>query len=456
MSETDKCAEKSKCVCIIGAGITGLTAAWQLSREGYQVVVLESTLQAGGMLSAFNLGSEKIEHIYHHLFTSDFDVLNLIKEIGLSDLVNWYTVKDALHAGGRLYSFSTPLDLMRFSEIPIRQRLLTGLAILKAGRFSQWQNLEDITAAEWLIKNCGQKSFEKLWKPLLQAKFEDDAEKVSAVWIWNKFKLRGGSRSRNSQLEKFGYMKGSFSLLTESLIKSIVTNGGQIRYGHTAMGLIHNDGKTSKKYKVSCILEDCSSIDLDADAVISTISCRQFSNLSISLNLPEEYRNKLRAVRYKANICMVLRLKKSLSQYYWTTICDDLPFVATVEHTNMTGSAQYGGHIVYLTKYLEVTDPVWTQPDSEIYKSFINGLHQIYPEFSTNDIMDWRLRRSRYAQPVVLCGYGTYHPESDTPDEGIKLAGMAQVYPEDRGINYAVRLGRQTAEAVDKYFVAVK
>jgi protoporphyrinogen oxidase len=451
MRGSENQSAKDKKICVIGAGVTGLTAAWKLACDGFRVVLLESTLQPGGMLSSFNLGENRIEHIYHHIFTSDSDILDLINKLGLSELLEWFTVKDALYADGRLHPFSTPFDLLRFSSIPLRQRILTGLTVLSASKISRWQDLEDVTAADWLKNNCGRKSFEKIWKPLLQAKFGDDAENVSAVWIWNKFKLRGSSRNANKSIEKLGYLKDSFARLTDALIDSINSNGGQIFYGYTAMGLVHNDDPSGRKYKISCILEDCSSIDLEADAVISTISCRQFSNLSISLSLPEEYRNKLRSVRYKANICMVLRLKRKLSDYYWTTVCDELPFVVAVEHTNMTGFASYGGHIVYLSKYLEVTDPVWTQSDGEIFRTFMKGLRHLHPDFSPHDIMDWRLRRSRYAQPVVLCGYGRYMPETDTPDEGIKLAGMAQIYPEDRGINYAVRLGKSAAASVTDF-----
>ncbi|NLW11212.1 MAG: NAD(P)/FAD-dependent oxidoreductase [Clostridiaceae bacterium] len=450
ISDDDKTRNPS--VCIIGAGITGLTAARQLAALGYDVLVLESALNSGGMLSAFNIGDELIEHIYHHIFTSDSEVLGLIDELGLSADMKWYMVKDALFAGGRNYPFSTPLDLLRFHELPLLQRLRTGLTVLKAGRLRDWHELESITAAQWLIDNCGQDAYDKLWKPLLRAKFDQDAEEVSAVWIWNKFKLRGSSRSGGKSIEKLGYLDGSFAKLTEVLLRELDNRGGRILYGYTAMGLTRFTAKNgNRRYRVSSILEDCSSIDFDADAVISTISTRQFANLAISLSLPEDYREKLLSVRYKANICMVLRLRRSLSTWYWNTICDQLPFVVAVEHTNMTGINGYGGHIVYLSRYLDITDEVWTRSDGEIYQSFIAGLEHIYPDFSANDIIDWRLKRSRYAQPVVFRNYSSFMPEMNTPEPGIKLAGMAQIYPEDRGINYAVRLGREAADSIVDY-----
>lgn len=149
---------------------------------------------------------------------------------------------------------------------------------------------------------------------------------------------------------------------------------------------------------------------------------------------------------------MVLRLKKSLSEYYWTTVCDHLPFVVVVEHTNLTSLRKYGGHVVYLSRYLDISDPLWTQSDSDIYKLFCKGLSEMYPDFNSTDVKDWRLTRTRYAQPVIGKGYSSNMPEMRTPEEGLFLAGMAQIYPEDRGMNYAIRLGSESARAVTDYF----
>ena len=237
-------------ICIIGAGITGLTAAWQLARRGYKVRVLESTLQPGGMLSVFGIGNDRIEHIYHHLFTSDEDALTLLEEMGLIEKLCWHTVRDALFSDGQTVPFSSPLDLLRYKGIPVRQRLLTGLTVLKAGRLKDWTSLERTTACEWLISNCGQKAYNRLWKPLLQAKFDQDADEVSAVWIWNKFKLRGSSRSRNRQAERLGYLRGSFATLTDALIREIELLGGRICYGYTAMGLTRNDTESVNAYQI--------------------------------------------------------------------------------------------------------------------------------------------------------------------------------------------------------------
>lgn len=433
-------------VCIIGAGLTGLTAAWQLIQAGHRVILLESTLQAGGMVTSFTLGNQSIEYIYHHIFTSDQDFLDLCREMDLDQQISWYQTEDAIYADGQLFPFSGPADLLRFPLFPFFQRIRTGLAVLKAGRLKHWRDLESQTASDWLRRNGGETAYQKLWQPLLRSKFDRDADKVSAVWIWNKFKLRGHSRRHAAARSSLGYMNGGFSRLIQALQSRIEKHRGQILFGHTAVSIDADPANDQPLYRITCIRDDCSTRTITAGAVIATVSGRQFASMASPLSLPEDYLKKVRSTRYKADLCLIIRLNHSLSPYYWTTICDDLPFVVAVEHTRLNHSADYGGSVLYLSRYLDVTDPLWTQSDGIIYRLFTEALGQVYPDFSIHQVTGWRLCRTRYAQPVVTCGYSETMPEMSTPNPGIKLAGMAQIYPEDRGMNYAIRLGRQAAD----------
>lgn len=435
-------------VCIIGAGLTGLVSACSLLSSGYDVILLESALKPGGMVSSFQMGSGRIEYIYHHVFTHDDYLISLLSALGLQDQLKWYRPNEALYAKRRLFPFSTPLDLLRFPLIPLTQRLRTGLSVLKAGRLSDFAPLEGETAAQWLRRNGGPDAYEQIWHPLLRSKFDSDADQVSAVWIWNKFKLRGHSREKDAGSEKLGYLDGSFGRLIDALVSFVEEKGGRLLTGHTVMNIC--EAEESEKFYVSCILENCRTVLIESDAVVATVSARQFASLSTGLNWPDVFLKKLNQLRYKGDFCLILRLKNSLSPYYWTTICDDLPFVLVVEHTNLVEPQTYGGHVVYLSRYLDLADPMWTQPDGDIFRQFVSGLKELYPHFHPSDIIDWRLRRTPYAQPVIGCHYKDQMPPLNTPIPRVKLAGVAQIYPEDRGMNYAVRLGLQAAEAIDR------
>jgi|LSQX01.3.fsa_nt_gb protoporphyrinogen oxidase len=435
-----------KQIAIIGAGLTGLVTAYALLSTGHTVVVLESALQPGGMISSFPMGKDRIEYIYHHVFTHDQELIRLLAELGLQNRLKWYKPRDALYTGRRLYPFSTPLDLLRFTPIPLHQRLRTGLTVLKAAKVQDWKQLEKETAAQWLLRNSGREAYERIWRPLLRAKFDKDAEEVSAVWIWNKFKLRGHSRDKDAGSEKLGYMDGSFGLLIDTLTSRICQMGGRLLTGHTVMNI--SNSEQGQGYRVSCILENCQTVNFACDALVATVSGRQFAGMSTSLNWPDTYSRKLNHLQYKGDLCLILRLRQPLSPYYWTTVCDDLPFVVVIEHTNLVSSERYGGHVVYLSRYLDITDPLWSEPDGAVFRQFVQGLNRLFPHFSTADVIDWRLKRTHYAQPVIVRAYSGQMPGIDTPAPLVKLAGMAQIYPEDRGMNYAVRLGYDAADAL--------
>ena len=463
-----------KTVCVIGGGLTGLTAAYQMAERGYNIILLESSLQLGGMAASVCLGKQPVEYIYHHLFTSDTYFLELCRQLNIEDKITWHQTKDAIYADKTIYPFSGPADLLRFRPLPAVARIRTGLAVLKAGRLHDWQSLEALTARQWLIRYAGRHSYEKLWQPLLQSKFDQDEDTVSAVWIWNKFKLRGHSRKSKVSSSCLGYMQGGFGVLVNELKNKIEQKGGTIHMGQTAVSIRCNKDSASeapyqaqqaseagffhdsadlpeRAYSISAIHDDGRLSEYDADGVITTVSARQFANMAASLNLPDDYMLKAQSIRYKADLCLVLYLRQSLSSYYWTTICDRLPFVVVVEHTQLTGTKPYGGSIVYISRYLDATDPLWMMSDGGVYQTFMDSLKQIYPDFSQSHVVHWRLRRTRYAQPVIDCAYSDKMPLMDTPSPGVKLAGMAQIYPEDRGMNYAVRLAGQAVVSLQKH-----
>jgi protoporphyrinogen oxidase len=441
-----------KKVCIIGAGITGLVTAYRLLSEGYDVTVLECAMIPGGMVSSFSMGWEKIEHIYHHIFTTDTYVKELSQSLGIEDQIKWLESKDAIYVDKKTYPFSSPIDLLKFNAIPIWDRVRTGVAVIKARKKPNFHDLETKTAKEWLIKSSGAKAYDKFWNPLLRSKFDYDAEEISAVWICNKFKLRGNSRGRSSRKELLGYMDGGFGTLVTALTKAITAKGGEILYGYTALNISKESSSSNTKvFNVACVLEDCSTVVIDADSVVTTLSGSRFASMTSDLNIDRKFLEDVNKVRYKCDLCMVLRLKRSLSEYYWTTVCDDLPFVVVVEHTNLASMRKYGGNVIYLSRYIDITDPLWTQSDSDIYKLFCKGLATMYPDFKMSDVKDWRLTRTRGAQPVIERNYSKYMPSIKTPENGLFLAGTAQIYPEDRGMNYAIRLADQTSAAVKDY-----
>ncbi|HQD28164.1 NAD(P)/FAD-dependent oxidoreductase [Acetivibrio saccincola] len=426
-------------ICIVGAGATGLVAANELVKKGHKVTIFEAEESHGGLAKTMTIGNEKLEVYYHHIFTGDTEIIKLIDELGLSSELMWLESKNSLYINQKLYPFTSPVDLLLFKELSFVERIKMGMLVFKAKFIKHWKNLENITSKDWIIKNAGNNVYEKVWGPLLNSKFDCDSDKISGTWIWNKFKLRGSTRGKNINKELLGYMKGSFGILYDKLVEKIKEGGGKIYYSSAVDRIQPQEDKTLNVYSNG---KSC-----NFDRVIVTTAPGILNKMDVPLT--KEYREKLSKTKYKANICMILELDVKLSDYYWVAIArKDFPFVLLIEHTNLVKDAGYGSHIVYLSRYLDQKNKMYSMSDEEIQREFIKYLKIMFPNFDKSSIKRVHINRADYAQPVVVQQYSKILPEMKTPVENLFLASMAQIYPEDRGQNYAVRLGIQVADMV--------
>ena len=439
-------------VAVVGAGITGLTAACDLLASGCGVTLFESAPYAGGLAFDIPCGAGRVEAFYRHIFTSDTHIRDLAAELGLADAIRWFAPDNAVALPGasgnatNLYPFTTPGDLLRFSPLSLPGRIRLGLSVLGAKRVRDWRALEGETAREWVLRTAGRDVWRTVWEPLMRSKFDDDADSVSAVWLWNKLALRGHTRSSGMKSELLGYMDGGFGRLVDALTERIRTLGGRIETG-TAVERIDADPETgAPSLTVSSPATEPQTLRFDR--ALWTAAPALLADAAPSL--PSESLEKLRCVRYKGNICALLELSRPLTPHYWISVADpDIPFVALIEHTNLVGAEAYGRHIVYLSRYIDAADPLFSAPDDEILRRFKAVLPRFAPDFDATAILAARVTRARYAQPVIPCGYsGRIPPFDPVPGKAVFLASMPQIYPEDRGMNYAVRLGREAARKI--------
>jgi protoporphyrinogen oxidase len=426
-------------IAVIGAGATGLTAAWKLSAKGHEVTVYEKSDGLGGLKAAVPVGNDMLEAYYHHIFTNDTIILSVIKELGLEKELKWYEPSNVIYINNKIYPFTSPMDLLMFKPLSFISRVRMGLMVLQARFVKDHLAIENTTAREWIIQRAGHECYDLVWEPLLNSKFDIDTDSIAATWIWNKFKLRGSSRGKNINKELLGYMDGSFLKIYTAMAEKIRENGGNIRLNCAVQEI-------SKDYK---ILRVKSSGKTEVyDKVIFTASPEKLSY--IIKGMGKYYLDTLRKIKYKANICMILELKESLSPYYWMTIADKgLPFVLVIEHTNLIKKHNYGAHIVYLSRYLDAANELFQMDDEYIQTLFIDGLKKVFPSFRNDWILRTHLNRAMDAQPVVRTGYSKLIPDVQTPMKGLYLSSMAQIYPEDRGQNYAIRSGLQVAEMIE-------
>jgi protoporphyrinogen oxidase len=434
-------------VVIVGGGFTGLSAAYDLARAGRKVVVLEKDATVGGLAGGFEVGGSTLEKFYHHWFTNDVHVMDLISDIGCADQVVYRPTRTGLYYANTIFRLSTPLDLLKFRPLSFLNRIRLGLLALRARRVRDWKALEPLTAREWLIRLAGKEVYRVVWEPLLVGKFGRYADKVGAVWFWKKLALRGGSRARDGR-EVLAYYKGGFAELAETLKRRLEAMGVEVRVGTAATGLRVEGGHA--------VAVGTAKGEIPARAVLLTHALPLAANL-LDPHVAPDYSASLRRIDYLANICLVLELDRSLSETYWLNVNDpSFPFVGVIEHTNFEPPASYGGrHIVFLSKYLPESDALYRMADADVLDYAIPHLQRMFPDFRREWVTGHHVWRALYSQPIAEPDYSALIPAEQTPLDNVLIATMAQIYPEDRGTNYAIREGRRVARVLAERFAAV-
>ena len=431
---------------IIGAGALGLAAGYELSKKGHKVAFFERAPFLGGQASTFSIGGGRLERGYHHLFTSDVDMVDLIQEIGLGPKLKWIQSKAGFFYDGKIYDFVSPRDLLKFSPLPFLDRFRMGATLLYLQRKKDWRKYEAVTAKEWISKYAGKNVYERVWGPLLRAKFGTSYDQVSMAWYWGKVALRFASRKRGMSKEVLGYPIGSFGEIFDTLGDKIRAKGGEINLS-TGVNRVVTEGDRATGLEVQSP-GNASTIQ-SFDKIIATVPSYIFVRL-IS-GLPDEYVKKLTYVKYQAAILIVLALKRHLSHIYWLTNSDPtVPFVAVIEQSNFVPEELYGGlHPVYLSNYLGRESPYYSMKGEELLEAYLPALKRVNPEFDRSWIEQWWYHREDAAQPIITTNFTQHIPDIQTPFENLLLANTTQIYPEDRGTNYSVRLGRLVAKMID-------
>jgi protoporphyrinogen oxidase len=449
-------------VAVLGAGMAGLTAAHRLTRAGHRCDVYERWPGLGGQVASFEVpDGDRLEHYYHHLFTTDREIVALYEELGMADAVEWLPSSVAVFAQGRSWPFTTPLDLLRFSPLSPWARLRMGAGALALQRLARdVAPFERITARQMVERWMGRRAWSGLWGPLLEAKFGRAAERVAAAWLWSKLSLRRPIEGESARRELLGYPRGGWQPLLEKLVAVIADGGGEVLIDRPAQRLARgSDGRlrvtagAPQSFRRGLDPRAFAAADSrEYDAVVATVPSDVFGALldeGLAGELGTEYLDRVGAVDYHAALCLVLELERSLTPFYWTNVIDPgLPFIGLIEHTNLIPPERYGGRrFLYVANYVERDDPLLELDADALLEHYAAGLRKVNPRFQRSWVRAMRLYSEPAAQPIVTPGYGERIPALRTPARGLTLANTTQIYPEDRGTNYSVRLGEQAAEA---------
>ena len=449
-------------IAVLGAGVCGLVAAHRLARAGHAVDVYERWPGLGGQAATLDVGDgHRLERYYHHLFTSDRHIADLFDELGMTDAIEWRPSSVAFFARGALLPFVTPLDLLRFRPLSPLARVRMGAAALALQRFaSDRAPYERVTARAWIERRMGREAWEEVWGPLLRGKFGERADRIAMVWLWSKLRLRRSVKGEDVRQERLGYPRDSWEPLFEALAGAVAAGGGRVLTDHPAArvaragaGLaVHAGGPGSFRRGHDPRGFETAESQV-YDRVVATVPNDVFEALldpGLAAEVGEEYLGRTRGIEYFAALCLLLELDRRFSPYYWTNVADRaLPFVGLIEHTNFVEPERYGGRrFLYVANYLPHGHELLGLDAAALLARYEAGLRAVNPGFSRDWVKRSWLHVEPAAQPIVTVGYGERIPPLRTPAAGLVLANTTQVYPEDRGTNYAVRLGEQAARAV--------
>mgnify|MGYP003599478478 FL=1 len=429
--------ENQRHIAIIGAGFAGLSAAWDLVKNGQKVSIFEASAEPGGLASGFKEPhwDWSVERFYHHWFQTDSHLLGLIEELGWSDQVLYPRPVSVMYHKGKFYPFDSIPAALAYPGLGFGfNKIRFGLVGVYLKLTKNWRALEKTTTDAWMRKYAGSKVYESMWQPMMIGKFgENWHDKVSMAWMWARLHVR---------TTRLGTFRGGFQVFADRFAGKLEEAGVAIRYKTPVKTLQRRENG-----KISVELGEGQTESFDQ--VLVTLSPGMMAEMAP--DLPSDYLAGLRNLKSMGAVVMTVSIKHPLSPegYYWYNIPKQAgyPFLSLVEHTNFLKPEYFGGdHILYIGDYLETDHPNFSKSDEELVEEFLPHLTKINPNFTRDWVNKIWVSKTAYAQPIPLPTHSPVIPKIETPIPGLYFASMSQVYPWDRGTNFAVEIGRRAAK----------
>ncbi|MCS6913461.1 MAG: FAD-dependent oxidoreductase [Myxococcales bacterium] len=390
-------------VAVIGGGVAGCTLAEGIQRAWphSEVILLEGHTHLGGLSVCAQPDEIGWDRFYHVVTPQDQHLLRWLERLGLRHRVRWRSVATGFYTDGRLYSLTTSLDFLRFPPLGLLDKVRLGLTILYAARTASGADLEGITAAQWLTRLSGRRTYARIWEPLLRAKLGSAHQQVAASFIWSTIRRLYATRQGERQSESFGYISGGYAPVFETARQYLTSLGVRVRCGFPVRGAEDRGG--------SILLHGPEGETVEADRVIYTGPSRLLTRIFAALPLPDALRRRADSLRYLGVICMVLKLRRAVSPYYVLNITDpSVPFTGVIGLTTLVDPVEVGGHhLIYLPRYLPDDDPDFDRPDEAFYQPFMAAMRQIFARrgFVEREVELWRIFRARYVSPLHVLHY---------------------------------------------------
>ena len=428
----------------------GLTLAMRMAKQGHDVTLIEAAPSLGGLASVWNIGDIEFDRHYHVTLLSDSRLRNLVSEIGLEDEMRWIETKTGFYTDDKLYSMSNTKEFLQFPPLTLIEKLRLGGTIFYASKISNWKRLEKLPVAKWLRRWSGAGTFKKIWEPLLKAKLGDSYKITSAAFIWAHISRMYKARRTGLKKEMFGYVKGGYRTIINRLIEVMQEQGVTVKTASPIENIRKlDDGQFEVKYAGQDRADHF-------DKVIMTTPNSILSRVCGDLN--EDEKRRFGSVEYLGIVCASVLLKKGLSPYYVTNITDDwVPMTAVIEMTTIVDPEELGGKsLVYLPKYVPSDHELFEKSDEEIQESFLSALDRMYPEFSRDDVIDFKLSRVRSVMAIPTLKYSELLPPMKTSVEGLYVVNSSYILKGNLNVNESITIAEDAMRTVLKDELAMK
>ena len=419
---------------VLGGGIAGLASAWFLLRAGYRPVVLEATAQLGGVGTHFEHAGYTLDRFCHVMVDSDADLCGLVDDLGLRDVLHWSRSGMGFHVDGRLYGFNTPLDLLRFGALGVTDRVRAGLGALYITRTRRNAlALDDVPARQWLLRIFGRRAYERIWDPLLRAKFGDRRDGVPAYWVWNALNLE-----KNGSPKVKGYPRCGYRGLAEALGRGIAAGGGEVRLASPV------DALEAQPAGIRLVTGRSTET---VDAVISTLPLQLLRGLAqgaLRRQVP------LPDLAYQGIVSVLVVARRRLGRFYRTVVVDRaFPFQGLVETTHVIPPEWIGGrHLIHVMKHCDAVSEAYGRAEEVLERQAVDGLCRLYPHFQASDIEATYVFRAPDVEPVWTLGRLRRRLAPRVADTRLYVCTAAQAYPRFMTWNTSVALAKETVTAL--------
>jgi protoporphyrinogen oxidase len=405
-------------VGVVGAGILGSAITMRLAQAGVAVTLLERSERPGGLAATMDFGGSRVDRFYHVIVPSDERMIGLIDELGLSDALSFSPVGVGFYIDGTMYPFNGIGDFLRFPALSPTARARLAWFVVQCQLRKGYDRLDGMPLERWLRRHCGDEVTDRIWRPLLDSRFDGSHDELPATYLWARTNRMRSARKRGGE-EQMGCLVGGHETLVDAMIERSRWLGAEIRLGAGVERLVLEDGAVVG-VAVDGELQHF-------DQTIVTLQPQALTHL-----LPAQLSGLLSAYpeRYLGVVCLVLKVRRTLLPYYSVNICDPTPITTVVETSHVVGTAHTDGMaLVYLPKYCEASAPEFSEPDAVIYRRFTEMLARIVPDFDHADVVDWTVQRAPIVEPVHALGHTPRVAPIDPSVPGLALASATQVYP---------------------------